>query len=58
MQNSSLLGANISFGVGAAIALARVIWGSVDLASLDSQTNEVTARLQVGPSGARLVMGF
>lgn len=52
------LGANVSFGVGAAIAIAGVIWGSVDLASLEGKTNEVTARVQVGPSGARLVLAF
>ncbi len=50
------LGANITFGVGGALALAGTIWGIVDVATLGKSADKGAARVKVGPTGAVLVV--
>ncbi len=50
------LGANITFAVGGALALAGTIWGIVDVATLGKSGDKASARVQIGPTGAVLVV--
>lgn len=53
------LGANVSFAVGGAIALAGVIWGIVDVVSLPaSSEGGASVSFRVGPSNASVTVAF